>query len=60
VTTMVVVVNLKEGVSPEDYERWAKETYAAAVKALPSILDWQAYWVGACSPRTRSHPTDTS
>jgi hypothetical protein len=57
---MVVVVNLKEGVSPEDYERWEKETYAPAVKALPSILDWQAYWVGACSPRTTSHPTDTS
>ena len=38
-TTMVVVVNLKEGVSPEDYERWAKKTYAPAVKALPSILE---------------------
>ena len=35
-TTMVVLVNLKEGVSPEDYERWAKETYAPAVKG-PSL-----------------------
>jgi hypothetical protein len=46
VTTMVVLVNLKEGVNPEDYERWVKESYAPAVKDLPSVQDWQAYRVG--------------
>ncbi len=45
-TTMVVLVNLKEGVSPEDYERWVLETYAPAVKALPSVRSWRAYQVG--------------
>ena len=45
-TTMVVLVNLKEGVSPEDYERWIKESYAPAAKALPSVRDWRAYRVG--------------
>lgn len=45
-TTMVVLVNLKEGVSPEYYERWVRESYAPTVKALPSIRDWRAYRVG--------------
>ena len=43
---MVVLVNLKEDVSPEDYERWSQESYAPAVKALPSVRDWRAYRVG--------------
>ena len=45
-TTMIVLVNLEEGVSPEDYERWVQESYAPAVKALPSVRDWRAYRVG--------------
>ena len=43
--TMVVLVNLKEGVSPEDYERWILESYAPAVKGLPSVADWRDYRV---------------
>jgi hypothetical protein len=43
---MVVLVNLKEGVRSEDYERWVQESYAPAVKALPSVRDWRAYRVG--------------
>ncbi len=43
VTTMVVLVNLKEDVGAEEYERWAQETYAPAMKALPSVRDWRAY-----------------
>jgi hypothetical protein len=42
---MVVLVNLKEGASPEDYERWILETYAPAAKALPSVEDWRDYRV---------------
>ncbi len=41
--TMIVLVNLKEGVSPGDYERWILESYAPAVKSLPSVEDWRDY-----------------
>ena len=37
--TMIVLVDLKEGVSPEDYERWVLESYAPAVRKLPSVSD---------------------
>lgn len=43
--TMTVLVNLKEGVSPEDYERWAGESYAPAVRRLPSVTDWRNHRV---------------
>jgi hypothetical protein len=43
--TMIVLVNLKEGVNPEDYERWILESYAPAVRELPSVQDWRDYRV---------------
>ena len=43
--TMIVLVNLREGVSPEDYERWILESYAPAVRGLPSVEDWRDYRV---------------
>ncbi len=43
--TMIVLVNLKEGVSPEDYERWILESYAPAVRGLASVEDWRDYRV---------------
>jgi REDY-like protein HapK len=42
---MIVLINLKDGVSPEDYERWILESYAPAVKGLPSVEDWRDYRV---------------
>jgi hypothetical protein len=45
VQTMLVLVNLKEGVSPEDYERWILDSYAPAVRSLPSVEDWRDYRV---------------
>ncbi len=42
---MIVLVNLKEGVSPEDYERWILESYAPAVRDLASVEDWRDYRV---------------
>jgi hypothetical protein len=42
---MIVLVNLKEGVSPEDYERWILDTYAPAVRSLSSVEDWRDYRV---------------
>jgi hypothetical protein len=41
--SMVVLVDLKEGVSPEDYERWVLESYAPVVRRLPSVEDWRNY-----------------
>jgi hypothetical protein len=43
VPAMFVLVNLKEGVSPEDYERWILESYAPVVTDLPSVEDWRDY-----------------
>jgi hypothetical protein len=45
VPTMIVLVNLKEGVSPEDYERWVLRSYAPAVRELPSVGDWRNHRV---------------
>jgi REDY-like protein HapK len=42
---MIVLVNLKEGVSAEDYERWILESYAPVAKGLPSVEDWRDYRV---------------
>ena len=43
--TMVVLVELKEGVSPEEYERWVLEDYAPAARDLPSVSDWRNHRV---------------
>lgn len=41
--TLIVMLRLKEGVSPEDYERWARENDAPTAKSLPSIEEWVLY-----------------
>ena len=43
--TIIVLVNLKEGVDPEDYERWVLRSYAPAVMKLPSVEDWRNHRV---------------
>ena len=43
--TIIVLVRLREGVSPEDYERWVLESYAPAVMELPSVSDWRNHRV---------------
>ncbi len=42
---MIVLVRLYEGVSPEDYERWVQESYAPAVRELPSVSGWRNHRV---------------
>ena len=42
---MIVLVNLKEGVSPADYETWVLDSYAPAARSLPSISDWRNHRV---------------
>ena len=44
--TMFVLVNLKEGVAPEEYERWLEERYVPAVLGLPSVDEWLGHRVG--------------
>jgi hypothetical protein len=44
---MIVLVNLKDGVDPEDYERWILDSYAPAVRDLPSVEDWRDYRVNS-------------
>ena len=43
--TMIVLVELKENVEPADYERWVLESYAPAVRELPSVSDWRNHRV---------------
>ena len=43
---MIVLVNLKDSVSQDDYERWILEYYAPAVRGLPSVGDWRDYRAG--------------
>jgi len=41
VTKIVVLFNLKPGVSVEDYERFARETDLPIVNALPSVKSFE-------------------
>ncbi len=43
--TMIVLVQLKRGVEAEAYERWVLESYAPAVRGLPSVSDWRNHRV---------------
>ena len=42
---MIVLVNLKEDVAPEDYERWIEERYLPVVLDLDSVDEWRGYRV---------------
>ena len=44
--TMIVLVNLKEGVAAEEYERWLGERYVPAILDLASVDEWRGYRVG--------------
>ena len=48
--TMIILVDLKDGVKPEDYERWISESYRPTVMSLPSVDDWRGYRVGGDPP----------
>jgi hypothetical protein len=43
---MIVLVNLKENVAPEEYERWLDERYVPAVLELRSVDEWRGHRVG--------------
>ena len=44
--TMIVLVNLKEGVAPREYEIWLEERYVPAILDLASVDEWHGYRVG--------------
>jgi REDY-like protein HapK len=46
VPTMIVLVNLKEDVAPEDYEHWLQDRYVPAILDLASVDEWRGYRVG--------------
>jgi hypothetical protein len=43
---MIVLVNLKEDVAPEEYEIWLQERYVPAILDLASVEEWRGYKVG--------------
>jgi REDY-like protein HapK len=43
---MIVLVNLKEDVAPEEYEIWLQERYVPAILDLASVDEWRGYRVG--------------
>jgi REDY-like protein HapK len=45
VPTMIVLVNLKEAVAPEEYEHWLEERYVPAILELASVDEWRGYRV---------------
>lgn len=42
-TTLIVLFNLKEGQSAQEYEYWAKDKDTPAIKQLPSVEDKRVY-----------------
>jgi REDY-like protein HapK len=44
--TMIVLVNLKDDVAPEEYESWLDERYVPAILGLPSVDEWRGHRVG--------------
>jgi hypothetical protein len=46
VPTMIVLVNLKEDVAPQEYEHWLQERYVPAILDLASVDEWRGYRVG--------------
>ena len=44
-TAVFVLVRLKDGITPEDYQRWVLEKYAPVARALPSVSDWRNHRV---------------
>ena len=44
--TMIVLVKLKEDVTPQEYETWLEERYVPAILDLASVDEWHGYRVG--------------
>jgi hypothetical protein len=53
---MIVLVNLKEDVAPEDYELWLDERYVPAILELPSVDEWCGHRVGGLAEASGEPP----
>jgi len=53
---MIVLVNLKEGVASDEYERWLEERYVPAILGLPSIDEWRGHRVGGLAGTAGNPP----
>ena len=58
--TMIVLVNLKDGVAPEEYETWLHERYVPAVLELPSWTSGAATGWAVSPERVAMRLTSTS
>jgi len=56
VPTMIVLVNLKEDVAPEEYELWLDERYVPAILELPSVDEWRGHRVGGLTEASGEPP----
>ena len=56
--TMIVLVNLKEDVTPQEYERWLEERYVPAILDLASVEEWYGYRVGGIPEAGGEPPYD--
>ena len=54
--TMIVLVNLKEDVAPEEYELWLDERYVPAILELPSVDEWRGHRVGGLAEASGEPP----
>ena len=54
--TMIVLVNLKDGVTPEEYESWLQERYVPTILDLASVDEWRGYRVGGL-PESDGEPS---
>ena len=56
--TLIVLGGLNEGVEPGAYERWVLESYAPAVRELPSVSDWRNHRVDGLLGSEEKPPYD--
>lgn len=55
-TTLVVLFNLKPGVSAEQYEAWARSVDLPTVRKLPSVAEFQVYRAGSLLGSSEAAP----
>jgi hypothetical protein len=53
---MIMLLNLKENVAPEEYERWLDERYVPAVLELRLVVEWRGHRVGGLAETAGEPP----
>jgi hypothetical protein len=60
VPTVIVLVNLKEGLNPEDHERWVLASYSPVGRDLASVGDRRNHRVEGLLGSDADPPTATA